>query len=105
MPYLDALALRTGGPGSDVAEDLKLAGATINALAEVDDPAALEALWRLRSRIRHRALRKQLDTALVTAAARQGITAGQLIERGVPGHGLAPDGALPSILTQIERGA
>ncbi|MFF1637316.1 hypothetical protein ACFVXA_06740 [Streptomyces sp. NPDC058246] len=105
VPYLDALALRTGGPGSDVAEDLKLAGATINALAEVDDPAALEALWRLRSRIRHRALRKQLDTALVTAAARQGITAGQLIERGVPGHGLAPDVALPSILTQIERGA
>ncbi|MQY39721.1 hypothetical protein SRB17_77480 [Streptomyces sp. RB17] len=94
VPYLHALALRTGGPARDVTEDPKLAGATINALAEVDDPAALEALWRLRSRIRHRALRKQLDTALATAAARQGITAGQLVERSVPAHGLAPDGLL-----------
>ncbi|WP_227026128.1 DUF4132 domain-containing protein [Streptomyces fodineus] len=98
VPYLDALALRTGGPGREVIEDLKLAGATINALAEVDDPAALEALWLLRSRIRQRALRKQLGTALVTAAARQGITAGQLVERSVPAHGLAPDGSLERTL-------
>jgi len=93
-PYFCALALRAGGPGSDVIEDLKLAGAAINALAEIDDPAALEALWRLQSRIKHRALRKQLDTALLTAADRQGITAGQLVERSVPDHGLAPDGSL-----------
>ncbi|WP_128381229.1 DUF4132 domain-containing protein [Streptomyces cavernae] len=94
VPHLGALALRTGGPKADVVEDLKLAGAAINALAEIDDPAALETLWRLQSQIRHRALLKQLDTALVTAAARQGITAGQLIERSVPGHGLEPDGSL-----------
>lgn len=94
VPCLAALALRTGGPGRDVTEDVKLAGAAINALAEVDDPDALEALWRLHSRIRHRALRKQLDTALVTAAARQGITPAQLVERSVPAHGLAPDGSL-----------
>ncbi|MFF0083434.1 DUF4132 domain-containing protein [Streptomyces canus] len=92
--HLGALALRTGGQGTGVIEDLKLAGAAVNALAETDDPASLEALWRLRSRITHRALRKQLDTALVTAAGKQGITAGQLIERGVPDHGLAPDGSL-----------
>ncbi|MEV6837913.1 DUF4132 domain-containing protein [Streptomyces sp. NPDC051133] len=94
VPYLGALALRAGGPRADVVEDLKLAGAAINALAEIDDPAALETLWRLQSQIRHRALLKQLDTALVTAAARQGVTAGQLIERSVPGHGLQPDGSL-----------
>jgi hypothetical protein len=94
VPHLGALALRTGGPGTDVVEDLKLAGAAINALAEIGDPAALEALWRLQSQLRHRALLKQLDTALLTAAARQGITAGQLIERSVPDHGLAPDGSL-----------
>ncbi|MEU6368959.1 DUF4132 domain-containing protein [Streptomyces sp. NPDC046931] len=94
VPYLAALALRTGGPGTGVIEDLKLAGAAINALAEIGDPAALEALWRLQTQIKHRALRKQLDTALVTAAGRQGITAEQLIERSVPGHGLAPDGSL-----------
>ncbi|WP_127354935.1 DUF4132 domain-containing protein [Actinacidiphila soli] len=94
VPYLGALALRTGGHGTGVIEDLKLAGAAINALAEIGDSAALEALWRLQSQVKHRALRKQLDTALVTAAGRQGITAGQLIERSVPDHGLAPDGSL-----------
>ncbi|MDQ1068255.1 DUF4132 domain-containing protein [Streptomyces canus] len=92
--HLGALALRTGGHGNGVIEDLKLAGAAINALAETGDPASLETLWRLRSRIKHRALRKQLDTALVTAAGKQGITAEQLIERSVPDHGLAPDGSL-----------
>ncbi|MEU6669640.1 DUF4132 domain-containing protein [Streptomyces sp. NPDC046727] len=92
--HLGALALRTGGTRSDVVEDLKLAGAAVNALAETGDPGAVEALWGLRSRIGHRALRKQLDTALVTAAAQQGITAAQLIERSVPDHGLAPDGSL-----------
>ncbi|MCN9239618.1 DUF4132 domain-containing protein [Streptomyces sp. RY43-2] len=94
VQHLGALALRTSGPGADVVEDLKLAGAAINALAETDDPAALETLWRLQARIRHRALRKQLDTALVTAAGKQGITAEQLIERSVPDHGLARDGSL-----------
>ncbi|MGW7409532.1 DUF4132 domain-containing protein [Streptomyces sp. NPDC054833] len=92
--HLGALALRTGGPRSDVTQDLKLAGAAINALAETGDPASLEALWRLRSRIKHRALRKQLDTALVRAAGKQGITAEQLVERSVPDHGLTPDGSL-----------
>ncbi|TLS41529.1 DUF4132 domain-containing protein [Streptomyces montanus] len=94
VQHLGALALRTGGLGTGVVEDLKLAGAAINALAETGDPASLEALWRLQSRIKHRALRKQLDTALVTAAGKQGITAQQLIERSVPDHGLAPDGSL-----------
>lgn len=92
--HLDALALRTGGLGTGMAEDLKLAGAAINALAETGDPASVEVLWRLRTRIKHRALRKQLDTALVTAAGKQGITAEQLIERSVPDHNLAPDGSL-----------
>ncbi|MET8808475.1 DUF4132 domain-containing protein [Streptomyces sp. NPDC004546] len=92
--HLGALALRTGAAGTGVIEDPKLAGAAINALAETGDPASLEALWRLQSRIKHRALRKQLDTALVTAAGKRGITAEQLIERSVPDHGLAPDGSL-----------
>ncbi|MFF4545244.1 DUF4132 domain-containing protein [Streptomyces sp. NPDC001406] len=92
--HLGALALRTGGPRSDVTQDLKLTGAAINALAETGDPASLEALWRLRSRIKHRALRKQLDTALVRAAGKQGITAEQLVERSVPDHGLTPGGSL-----------
>ncbi|MFF5471367.1 DUF4132 domain-containing protein [Streptomyces achromogenes] len=94
VAHLGTLALRSGGVQDEVMEDLKLAGAAINALAETDGPGSLETLWRLRSRIRHRALRKQLDTALTTAAGKQGITPEQLIERSVPDHGLAPDGSL-----------
>ncbi|MFI9424261.1 DUF4132 domain-containing protein [Streptomyces achromogenes] len=94
VAHLGTLALRSGGVQNEVMEDLKLAGAAVNALADTGDPGSLEALWRLRSRIRHRALRKQLDTALTTAAGKQGITPEQLVERSVPDHGLAPDGAL-----------
>ncbi|MFI1096785.1 DUF4132 domain-containing protein [Streptomyces sp. NPDC020917] len=92
--HFGALALRTGGSGSGVSEDLKLAGAAVNALAATDDPAALEELWWLQRRITHRSLVKQLDTALVAAAGRQGITPAQLVERSVPSHGLGPGAAL-----------
>ncbi|MGH3242500.1 MAG: DUF4132 domain-containing protein, partial [Spirillospora sp.] len=57
-------------------------------------PGALESLWRLRAKIKDRALRKQVDTALRAAAERQGITPAQLVERSVPSHGLRPDGSL-----------
>ncbi len=93
-PLLAALAVRAGGTRSDVTNDLKLAGAAINALGASDDPAAMEALSGLRARIKDRALRKQVDTAHRAAAERQGITPQQLVERGVPDHGLAPDGTL-----------
>lgn len=93
VPDLVSLVLRTGAPGGDVVEQLMLAGAAINALGDIDDLSALEALWRLQRTIRHRALRKQLDAALQAAAGRQGITPGQLIERSVPAHGLAADGS------------
>ncbi|MGW0625602.1 DUF4132 domain-containing protein [Streptomyces sp. NPDC002758] len=101
VAHLGALARRAAGRGTGVTPDHKLAGAALNALAAIGDPAALDALWGLRSRIRHRALGKQLDTALVTAAARQGITAGQLVERGVPRHGLADDGSLERTLGEF----
>ncbi|WP_433226361.1 DUF4132 domain-containing protein [Actinomadura formosensis] len=95
---LGALALRAGTPGGDVHEDLKLAGAAINALAAVDDPGALESLWRLQGKTKNRALRKQIDTALRTAAERRGITPAQLAERSVPAHGLRPDGSVERTL-------
>ncbi|MFI6943649.1 DUF4132 domain-containing protein [Streptomyces sp. NPDC050418] len=94
VPHLVALALRVSGTERGIVEDLKLAGAAINALGETGDQTSLEALWRLRTRIRHRALRKQLDTALTTAAGKLGITPEQLVERSVPDHGLGPDGAV-----------
>ncbi|RAG80882.1 hypothetical protein DN069_35850 [Streptacidiphilus pinicola] len=103
VPGLTALALRAGVPGGGLIEDAKIAGAAINALAEVEDASALEALWLLRSRIRDRALRKQVDTALTTAAERAGITAAQLVERNVPDHGLGPDGSLERPLANGHR--
>ncbi|MBC6460395.1 hypothetical protein [Actinomadura sp. HBU206391] len=93
VPSLTALAVRTGGPRSDVAQDLKLAGAALNALGDIDDPSALEALWRLQAKIKDRGLRKQLDIALRAAAERQGITPGQLVERSVPAHGRGAGGS------------
>ncbi|MEY9874860.1 hypothetical protein ABH931_004360 [Streptacidiphilus sp. MAP12-33] len=103
VPHLASLALRVGVRGSGVFEDPKLAGAAINALADVEDESALEALWRLQVRIKHRALRKQVDTALITAAGRLGITPEQLVERSVPDHGLAPDGSFDRVLTSGHR--
>ncbi|MBD2897636.1 hypothetical protein amrb99_66000 [Actinomadura sp. RB99] len=98
VPFLGALALRTGSHGGDVAQDLKLAGAAINALGAVEDASALAELGRLQLKIKDRALRKQIGAALLTAAERQGITPEQLVERSVPDHGLGPDGALERAL-------
>lgn len=91
---LAAVALRTGETRRDIAQELKVAGAAINALGESTDPAALQALWLLRDRIRNRALSKQLDVAVGAAAQRERITPAELVERSVPDHGLGPDGSL-----------
>ncbi|MFI0483470.1 DUF4132 domain-containing protein [Actinomadura sp. 9N215] len=98
LPLLGGLALRAGTRAGDLYEDFKLAGAAINALGAAEDTAALESLSRLQTKIRNRALRKQLDIALRTAAERQGITPAQLVERSVPSHGLRPDGSLERTL-------
>ncbi|MFC4051824.1 DUF4132 domain-containing protein [Actinomadura syzygii] len=94
---LGALALRAGAPGGDVDDGLKVAGAAINALAACGD-GALEALWPLQTKIKNRALRKQVETALQAAAERQGITKAQLVERSVPSHGLGVHGAVERTL-------
>ncbi|SEL47393.1 DUF4132 domain-containing protein [Streptacidiphilus jiangxiensis] len=103
VPHLTALALRVGLRGGGVFEDPKLAGAAVNALAGVEDESALEALWRLQARIKNRGLRKQVDTALVTAAERLGVTPEQLVERSVPHHGLAPDGSVERVVAGGHR--
>jgi hypothetical protein len=91
---LEAVALRTGETRRDLERELKIAGAAIGALGESEDPAAPDALWRLDARISDRALRKQIDIALAAVAARRGMTRPELIERGVPDHGLGASGAL-----------
>jgi hypothetical protein len=90
--------LRTGETRRDVVQELKVAGAAVNALGESTDPTAVQALWLLADRIRNRALRKQLDVAVQAAAQRHGITSAELVERSVPDHGLGPDGSLSRCL-------
>ncbi|MQY07633.1 DUF4132 domain-containing protein [Actinomadura macrotermitis] len=93
VELLHALVVRAGTPPY-VYTDPKLASAAANALGAIDDPAALAALTRLAGTLRHRGVRKQVDTAIRAASERQGITPRQLAERSVPTHGLAADGTL-----------
>ncbi|MEV5829541.1 DUF4132 domain-containing protein [Spirillospora sp. NPDC052242] len=90
-------AAPVSGP-APLMENQKIAGAAINALGAVDDPGGLAALTALRARIRHRGLRKQLDAALAAAGERLGLTPEQVVERGVPSHGLGPDGSVTRTL-------
>lgn len=99
---LVAVAIRTGAPRPPLESDLALAGAAIAALGEIDDPAALDGLFRLRRTIRHRSLRKRLDQAFAAVAERAGCTPEQLLERGVPAHGLGADGAVTQALGDHE---
>ena len=94
VPRLTALALRLGLPHHSMLDSPKLANAAVNSLAEVADPAAMEALVRLQAVIKDRGLRKQVDTALTTVAGRLGVTPAQLVERSVSHHGLSGDGAV-----------
>ncbi|MFC5818890.1 DUF4132 domain-containing protein [Nonomuraea harbinensis] len=90
-PALTRLVLAAGGHGSGTEPDLKLASGVVHALAECE--GAVDALRRLQQDVRSRSLLKQIAAALATAAARHGVTAAQLVERGVPGHGLSADGS------------
>ncbi|MEU7859192.1 DUF4132 domain-containing protein [Nonomuraea sp. NPDC049141] len=83
------LADQLGGDRTGFVQDLAVAGAAINALGECEDP---QPLWRLRTSLKNRALRKQVDAALATAAGHVGTTPARMLERGVPTHGLAADG-------------
>ncbi|MBT2235316.1 DUF4132 domain-containing protein [Nonomuraea sp. NEAU-A123] len=86
------LAVHLGGDRTAFPQELAVAGAAINALGECGECGDPQPLWRLRTSLKNRALRKQIDTALATAAEHVGTTPAQLLERGVPTHGLAADG-------------
>ncbi|GGV08549.1 hypothetical protein GCM10010182_30000 [Actinomadura cremea] len=90
-------AAPVAGP-APLVECLKVAGAAINALGAVDGPAGLGALTGLRGRIRHRGLRKQVDAAFQAAGERLGLSPEQVVERGIPAHGLEPDGTVTRTL-------
>ncbi|MFF5263078.1 DUF4132 domain-containing protein [Actinomadura viridis] len=74
--------------------DPAVANAAIGAIGAIDRPETLEALRGLEKELNYPGARKQIESALQAAAERRGITPGQLVERGVPAHGLGPDGSL-----------
>ncbi|GAA4242006.1 hypothetical protein GCM10022254_73140 [Actinomadura meridiana] len=94
IPLLDVIVRRAAGVTRDFEPSARLAGAAVNALAEFSDPHALDVLRGLRRDVRYPGLGAQIGTAVETAAARRGITPAQLVERGVPRHGLCRDGSL-----------
>ena len=71
---------------------MKIANAAIRQLGDLEADVAVAHLSRLRTRIKHRSMRKQIETALGEAAERAGISKGQLVERQVTTHGLGPGG-------------
>jgi Domain of unknown function (DUF4132) len=72
---------------------MKVANAAVRQLGALESDDALAVLSQLRGRIKHRSIRKQVETALGEAAERTGLSKGQLVERQVPTFGLASDGS------------
>jgi Domain of unknown function (DUF4132) len=72
---------------------MKVANAAIRQLGALESEEALAALSQLRGRIKHRSIRKQIETALADAAERAGMSKAQLVERQVPTFGLDGDGS------------
>jgi hypothetical protein len=66
----------------------KIGNACLQALSHAPDPAAVAQISRLKTRVRHASARKQVEQAIGGAARRQGMTAEELEERGVPDFGL-----------------
>ncbi|TDD84279.1 DUF4132 domain-containing protein [Actinomadura darangshiensis] len=94
IPLLDVIARRAAGVTREFAPAVKLAGGAVNALGEFADPRALDVLRGLSRDVRDPVLGRQIRTAIEAAAGRRGITPAQLVERGVPAHGLGRDGSL-----------
>ncbi|MER7546646.1 DUF4132 domain-containing protein [Actinomadura sp.] len=94
IPLLDVIARRAAGVTREFRPSAKLAGAAINALGEFADPRALDVLRGLSRDVRYPGLGRRIAAAIEAAAARRGITPAQLVERGVPAHGLCRDGSL-----------
>ncbi|MBC7808622.1 MAG: hypothetical protein H7145_21015 [Akkermansiaceae bacterium] len=72
---------------------VRAASAAVYALAESpDNPEAVPALARLKSKVTFRTTLTQIEKALETAAKRQGVTKDDLEDLSVPTYGLDSDG-------------
>ena len=92
---IGALAEHAASPfeGGYEERSMKVANAAVRQLGSLESDEALEVLSQLRGRIKHRSIRKQIETALGEAAERAGVSKGQLVERQVPTFGLGPGGS------------
>lgn len=97
-----ALFCATSRAGGGTARSEKLANACVGALAIVGGDEAVTGLAWLQTRVKNRAIRKQLDRALSDVAAATGITASQLLERTVPTFGLDSGGERAVMLGEHE---
>jgi hypothetical protein len=109
LPRLRGLALTSiAGPRS-----IRLATASVKAIADAGLPASVPELQRVERGTRHGTLLRQARTAIGKLAAAQGLGREELLERAVEDHGLAPDGtrSIPladgwtAVLTAVSRGA
>lgn len=68
--------------------DPKVSSASIAALGSIGGDAAVAHLRRIQTSVRHKGVQKALAAALEDAALQAGLTPQQIVERGVPTHGL-----------------
>ncbi len=80
----------TSGFGN-IARDERIANTAAAVLATLDDEAAFTALGRMKAKVTNRNVTKQVAKALDTAAARNGVSASELLELAVPTLGLDAD--------------
>lgn len=85
VPVADALVRRAIRE-----EQVKVANAALHALGELADDPAIASLSALAARVKDRRFSKGIARALETAAARRGLTPGELRESVVPTLGLGP---------------
>lgn len=71
----------------------KIGNACLYALAAMSSPAAVGQLSRLKTRVKHASIRKQLAKALEVAADNTGMTAAEMEEVAVPSCGFTEIGA------------
>src|SRR5215469_3591974 len=90
VPSLHAVAYRAihASAVSDYVESAKVPNACIYSLRAIASPNAIAALQHMQRTTKHAGFRKHISAALTAAAARSGVTPGQLIERVVPTAGL-----------------
>ena len=84
--------MATSGRADNQARDAAVAGTAAALLGGLDDSVAVAELARLRTRVRNKPVRKQVEAALTAAAERAGRSIDELLDESAPMFGLDPAG-------------